>query len=128
MCSTGTEKLFTDDAATVGDIQVLGADLVEPREAVAVSVNDVAEATTALAVAGQELADAQAALGLAIATASSLPSPSTTPESTTTTTLVAPATIERVEQAEDDLARTAEGITAATPLDDATSEYNAAAL
>ena len=28
-------KLFTDDAATVGDIQTLGADLVEPRETVA---------------------------------------------------------------------------------------------
>ena len=27
-------KLFTDDAATVGDVQTLGADLVEPRETV----------------------------------------------------------------------------------------------
>ena len=34
-------KLFTDDAATVGDVKTLGADLVEPRESVATSVDDV---------------------------------------------------------------------------------------
>ena len=28
-------KLFTDDAATVGDVETAGADLVEPRETVA---------------------------------------------------------------------------------------------
>ena len=121
-------KLFTDDAATVGDIQTLGADLVEPRETVASSVNEVEEAKTALAAAGQELADAQAALVEAIATASSVPTSSTTPATTTTTTLVPPATIERVQQAEDDLAQTGEGITAATPLAEATAEYNSAAF
>ena len=121
-------KLFTDDAATVGDIQTLGADLVEPRETVASTVNEVEEAKTALAAAGQELADAQAALVEAIATASSLPTSSTTPATTTTTTLVPPATIERVQQAEDDLAQASEGITAATPLAEATAEYNSAAF
>ena len=108
-------KLFTDDAATVGDIQTLGADLVEPRETVASSVNEVEEAKTALAAAGQELADAQAALVEAIATASSVPISSTTPATTTTTTLVPPATIERVQQAEDDLARAGERITCGDP-------------
>ena len=121
-------KLFTDDAATVGDIQTLGADLVEPRETVTSSVNEVEEAKTAVAAAGQELADAQAALVEAIATASSVPISSTTPATTTTTTLVPPATIERVQQAEDDLAQTGEGITAATPLAEATAEYNSAAF
>ena len=121
-------KLFTDDAATVGDIQTLGADLVEPRETVASAVNEVEEAKAALAAAGQELADAQAALVEAIATASSLPTSSTTPATTTTTTLVPPATIERVQQAEDDLAQASEGITAATPLAEATAEYNSAAF
>ncbi|MET0147058.1 MAG: peptidoglycan-binding protein [Ilumatobacteraceae bacterium] len=121
-------KLFTDDAATVGDVQTLGADLIEPRETVASSVNEVEEAKTALAAAGQELADAQAALAQAIATASSVPTSATTPETTTTTTLVPAATIERVQQAEDDLAQTGEGITAATPLADATAEYNSAAF
>ena len=121
-------KLFSDDAATVGDIETLGADLVEPRETVAASANGVEEAKTALAAAGQELADAQAALVEAIATASSVPASSTTPATTTTTTLVPPATIERVQQAEDELAQTGEGITAATPLVEATAEYNSAAF
>ena len=31
-------KLFTDDVATVGDVNTAGADLVEPRESVAASV------------------------------------------------------------------------------------------
>ena len=121
-------KLFTEDAATVGDVQTLGADLVEPRETVAASVTAVEEAKTALAAAGQELADAQAALAEAIATASSVPTSSATAETTTTTTLVPPATIERVQQAEDDLAQAGEGITAATPLAEATAEYNSAAF
>ena len=121
-------KLFTDDAATVGDIQTLGADLVDPRETVAASVNEVEEAKTATAEAALELADAQAALVEAIATASSVPASSTTPATTTTTTLVPQATIERVQQAEDDLAQTGEGITAATPLAEATAEYNSAAF
>ena len=121
-------KLFTDDAATVGDIQTLGADLVDPRETVAASVNEVEEAKTATAEAALELAEAQAALVEAIATASSVPASSTTPATTTTTTLVPQATIERVQQAEDDLAQTGEGITAATPLAEATAEYNSAAF
>ena len=91
-------------------------------------MNEVEEAKAALAAAGQELADAQAALVEAIATASSVPTSSTTPATTTTTTLVPPATIERVQQAEDDLARAGEGITAATPLAEATAEYNSAAF
>ena len=79
-------KLFTDDAATVGDVQTLGADLVDPRETVAASVNEVEEAKTATAEAGLELAEAQTALVEAIATASSVPASSTTPATTTTTT------------------------------------------
>ena len=121
-------KLFTDDAATVGDVQTAGADLVEPRETVAAAIEDYELAMTASAEAEQELIDAQAALTEAIATASSVPITSTEPETATTTTIVAPVVIERVEQAEADLARTAEGITEATPLTEATAEYNSAAF
>ena len=121
-------KLFTDDAATVGDVQTLGADLVEPRETVAAGADAVTAAKTALAAAEQELIDAQAALVAAVATASSVPTSSTEPATTTSTTIVPAATIERVQQAEDDLAQTAEGITAATPLAEASAEYNSAAL
>ena len=81
-----------------------------------------------LAVAGQELVEAQAALAEAIATASSVATSSTTPETTTTTTIVPPSHVERVQQAEEDLARTGEGITDETPLVEATAEYNSAAF
>jgi peptidoglycan hydrolase-like protein with peptidoglycan-binding domain len=121
-------KLFTDDAATVGDVNTLGADLVEPRETVAASAAAVAPARDAVAAADQELVDAQAALADAIAIASSLPTSTTTPASTTTTTLVPAATIDRVQQAEDDLAKAGAGITDATPLAEATAEYNSAAF
>ncbi len=121
-------KLFTDDAATVGDVQTAGADLVEPRDTVAAAVEDYEAAKTASNEAEQELIDAQAALAAAIATASSQPVSSAEPETATTTTIVAPVRIERVQQAEDDLARTAEGITETTPLAEATAEYNSAAF
>ena len=110
-------KLFTDDVATVGDVETAGADLVEPRETVVTSVNEVEAAKTALDEAGQELVDAQVALAEAIATASSVPTSVTTPETTTTTTLVPPATIERVQQAEDDLAQGRRGDHGDDPAD-----------
>ncbi len=120
--------LFTDEAATVGDVTTAGADLVEPRESVASAADGVGEAKTAVAAAEQELIDAQAALAAAVATASSVPTSSTTPGTTTTTTIVPASTIERVQQAEDDLAQTGRGITNATPLAEATAEYNSAAF
>jgi peptidoglycan hydrolase-like protein with peptidoglycan-binding domain len=121
-------RVFTDRAATVGDIQTLGADLVEPSDEVASAADAVDTAKTDLAAAEQELADAQAALVDAIATASSVPNSTTTPTSSTTTTLVPAATIERVQQAENDLARVSEGINEDTPLVEAAADYNSAAL
>jgi peptidoglycan hydrolase-like protein with peptidoglycan-binding domain len=120
--------LFTDQAATVGDVTTAGADLVEPRESVASAADGVGEAKTALADAEQELVDAQAALAAAVATASSVSTSSTTTSTTTTTTIVPAATIDRVQRAEDDLAQASRGITDATPLAEATAEYNSAAF
>jgi predicted lipoprotein with Yx(FWY)xxD motif len=121
-------RVFTDRAATVGDIKTLGADLVEPRDDVVAAADGVDAAKDSLAGAQQELVDAQAALAEAIATASSVPNSTATPTTSTTTTLVPEATIERVQQAEDDLARTSSGITDETPLVEAAAEYNSAAL
>ena len=121
-------KLFTDAAATVGDVNTAGADLVAPRETVSSAASAVSAAQTDLASAEQELADAQAALAEAIAVASSVPTSATSPQSTTTTTIVPAATVTRIQQAEADLASTAEGITDATPLTEATAEYNSAAF
>jgi peptidoglycan hydrolase-like protein with peptidoglycan-binding domain len=122
-------KLFTDDKATVGDVQTAGADLTEPRDVVSASITAVSTAQSDLAGAQAELADAQAALVAAQAAASSVPtSAAPPPASTTTTTLVPAATVARVKQAEDDLAATAEGITASTPLVEATVEFHSAAF
>ena len=121
-------KLFTDKAATVGDVKTAGADLVAPRESVSSAAADVDAAKTTLAQAEQELIDAEAALAVATATASGGPTPTTTPATATTTTIVPPTTVQRVQQAEDDLAQAAKGITDVTPLTEATSEYNSAAL
>jgi predicted lipoprotein with Yx(FWY)xxD motif/murein L,D-transpeptidase YcbB/YkuD len=121
-------RVFTDRAATVGDVKTLGSDLVEPRDEVVSAADAVDTATTDLAAAQQELADAQAALVAAVATASSVPNSTTTPTTSTTTTLVPAATIERVQQAEDDLARVSRGITDETPLAEAAADYNSAAL
>lgn len=121
-------RVFTDRSATVGDVQTLGTDLVEPRDEVVATAGAVETAKNDLAAAQQELADAQAALAAALATASSVPFSSTTPTTTTTTTLVPAATIERVQLAEDDLARTARGINADTALVDAGAAYNSAAF
>ncbi len=121
-------KLFTDEAATVGDVKTTGADLVAPREAVSAAGGDVEAAKTALTQAEQELIDAQAALTVAVASASSKPVPTTTPATATPTTLVPRATMERVQQAEKDLADAEKGITDETLLTDATAEYNSAAF
>jgi peptidoglycan hydrolase-like protein with peptidoglycan-binding domain len=120
-------KVFTDATATVGDVKTAGSDLVAPRESVTSAADAVVTAKTDVANADKELTDAQNALSEAKATASSLPVPSTA-SPPTTTTLVAQATINHVQQAEADLAKTSGGITDSTPLTQATVEYNAAAL
>ena len=121
-------RIFIDRAATVGDINTLGADLEAPRDEVESAAADVNTAKDALAAAQQELLDAQAALAAAIATASSVPNSTATPSTSTTTTLVPQATIDRVQQAEDDLARVSKGIDEDTPLVEAAADFNAAAL
>lgn len=125
-------RVFTDRSATVGDVQGLGADLVEPRAEVVSATDAVVTAKDGLAAAQQELLDAQAALAATSASdsASAGPDGSTTDDATTvTTTVIVPAaTVERVRLAERDLARTAAGITADTPLVEAGAAYNSSAL
>ncbi len=121
-------KLFTTSEATVGDVKTAGADLTEPRESVSSAASAVSAAQSAVASAEQELAEAQVGVTEARAVASSVPVSASELPSTTTTTIVPPGTITRVQQAEADLAATAEGITDATPLTEATAEYNSAAF
>jgi peptidoglycan hydrolase-like protein with peptidoglycan-binding domain len=127
-------RVFTDRAATVGDVQTLGADLIAPREDVVTSADTVDTAKNELVAAQQDLADAQVALTAAVneaAAASSgsmSPTETPTPTTVTTPTLVPAASIDRVQQAEQDLAQTAKGINSATTLTAAGAAYNSAAL
>ncbi|HKY15013.1 MAG TPA: peptidoglycan-binding domain-containing protein [Microthrixaceae bacterium] len=119
-------QVLDEASVTVGDVKAAGADLQAPREEVASSVDDVVAARDKVATAEQELADAQRALEESLSD-----SPGTTDdedEPTTTTTLVSPATVDRVEKAESDLAAAAEGINDRTPVAEAVTEYHAAAF
>jgi len=122
-------KLFSDGAATVGDVQTLGADLAAPRESTAAAAQGVLDAHDALNAANQELADARTALASAQASASPGRSPvppvkvppSSSPE-------VPSASIERVKQAESDLEEASGSITEATPLRQAGETFTSAAF
>ncbi len=114
---------FSDAAVTVGDVTTAGADLEEPQETVRSSADAVVEARDRLAAAEQGLVDAEAALAEAETGTTGEPA-----ESTTTTTLVPPATVDRVEEAVEDLTAAFEGVTPSTPLTEATEQVNAAAF
>ena len=121
-------KLFTDSKATVGDVKAGGTDLASPRESVSTSAAAVQTAQSDVASAQKELADAEAALASANAAAAGASTSATPAPPSTTTTLVPPATINRVKQAEADFTKTSEGITDSTPLVQATASFNSAAL
>ena len=121
--------LLTQTATTVGDVVTAGSDLDEPS-ADAVSAGqdvtktkaDLASAEADLAAAEDKLADAeQAAAGETPAAASSSPSPS--PSATAT-----PASVARVQQAEQQFTAAQEGITQQTPLGQAAEQFNSAAV
>jgi peptidoglycan hydrolase-like protein with peptidoglycan-binding domain len=119
-------SLFGDAAVTVGDVTTAGADLERPREAVQSSSGDVLDAHERLVTAEADLADARAALAEAESGTTTVPEE---PETTTTTEpLVPEATVDRVKQAEDDLAGAFAGVTPETPLTEATEQVNAAAF
>ena len=120
-------KVFTDSKATVGDVKTAGADLENPRSTVTTSADAVVTARDSLAAANTELADAHNALAAAQATASSV-TVATTVAPATTTTLVTTATVDRVKKAESDLSAAFEGVTDQTPLAQATTQVNSAAL
>lgn len=117
-------SVMSDDAVTVGDVTTAGADLEEPREAVRSSADSVVEARDEVAGAEQDLAEAEADL----AEAQSGTTDPATGTTTTTEPLVPAATVDLVEDAEDDLASAFEGVTPSTPLTDATEQVNAAAF
>ena len=114
-----------DTAPTVGDVKTAGADLAEPREAAESSAESAVAAREQLVEAEQELVEAQVAL-VEAQTGTSAPEDAST--TTTTEPIVPAATIDRVEQAEDDLTTASEGITDQTSLAEAGARFNAAAF
>ena len=115
--------LLTDAEATVGAVTAAGADLEEPREEVTASIDEVHQAQEALEDAGEALADAQASLDEARTGSTAAPT-----STTTTAPQVSAGTVDRVEQAEDDLDDAFADIDPETPLSDATEAVNAAAF
>jgi murein L,D-transpeptidase YcbB/YkuD len=122
-------KLFTDSAATVGDVETLGADLSQPRDSTVSAGQAVLDAHNALNEANVELAEAQAALLAAQASASGSPGKAKPPTPAPTSSPTVPvATVDRVKEAESDLQAAAAGITDETPLTQAAESFNSAAF
>jgi murein L,D-transpeptidase YcbB/YkuD len=124
-------KVFSDDAATVGDVKTLGADLAQPRESTVASAQAVLDAHEALNKANQELADARAALASVQASASGKPGttpPSTPSLATPSSPEVPTASVDRVKQAEADLEAATQKVTEQTPVKEAGETFNSAAF
>ena len=121
--------IITGTAPTVGDVTDAGAELAEPRSDVTEAAEQVAVAREDVATAEKELAEATAALAAARAGASLPPVPVASPSpSRSAETLPSSATVNRVKEAEADLTAAREGITAQTPLRQASERFNAAAV
>jgi murein L,D-transpeptidase YcbB/YkuD len=107
----------------VGDVKDAGSDLTEPRTDVVAAAEQVQAGKQEVAKAEQELAEAYAALA-SIQPSASIPSfasPSPTPT-------LPSAAVNRVKQADADFTAAMEGITAQTPLKQASERFNAAAV
>jgi len=115
-------------AVTVGDVQDAGDDLGKPAGATKDAAVDAQDARDAVAGAQQDLADAQAAL-VEAQSSSGASAPAMTDAATPTPRVTLPAgDVTRVEQAEDEFAAAQAGISARTPLREASEQFNAAAV
>jgi murein L,D-transpeptidase YcbB/YkuD len=115
--------VLNDTAPTVGDVRTAGADLAEPSEDAFDGAQAAVDAQQKLAVAEQELEDARAALARAEgATATPVASP------TPPAPLAPAASVDRVEQAEDEFAAAQSAVTDQTLLSDASEQFNSAAV
>ncbi|HWS58652.1 MAG TPA: peptidoglycan-binding domain-containing protein [Actinotalea sp.] len=137
-CSTSSEYItaldrygdvLNDTEPTVGDVTTAGADLTDPREETVEAAEAAVAAHDAALQAQQDLADAEAALAAAEAEAAGEPAaPTEATDTPSAEPLVPAATVERVQQAEAELATAQAGITEQTPLRQAAEQFNAAAV
>ena len=118
--------VLVQSVTTVGDVETAGADLADPREEVMSGAQDAVDAQQAVADAEAELAAAKAELTeVKNPDKSAKPSPT---QSSSPEPLVPSATVKRVEKAEEELEAVQEGITAETPLSQASQQFNAAVV
>lgn len=118
-------KIFTDTAATVGDVRTLGSDLMRPHDKVSQSAQAAVDAHA-------DLASAQAALVTAAADLETLKAGGSTtepaPTSSTTTTLLPAASVTRISTEQADLTAALGTVTDETPLVQAGQNVNATAF
>jgi peptidoglycan hydrolase-like protein with peptidoglycan-binding domain len=116
--------VLTQTAVTVGDVTTAGTDLAEPREDVTAAADAAVAGQQAVADAKNALADAEAAL-----TALQSPSATSSPQASASPKPLVPAgTVNRVKEAETELAAAQQGITDETPLSQASEQFNAAVV
>ena len=119
-------------APTVGDVRSAGQELAEPRQTALDGAEAAMKAQQQIVAAEQELAMAKTALEIAKSQAQGVtPTTPVSPSSTSTTTpapLVPATTVNRVKQADADFQKALAGVTAETPLVQASQRFNAAAV
>ena len=116
-------------APTVGDVKDAGSDLAQPAKDAQKAAEDVGVARDAVATAEEELAQAQSVLATAQASAAGT-TPSASPSTATASPSPSetPASVTRVQEAENEMAAAQDGIADQTPLDQAAEQFNAAAV
>jgi peptidoglycan hydrolase-like protein with peptidoglycan-binding domain len=118
--------VLNQSAPTVGDVTTAGSDLADPREDVTAAADSAVAAQDAVVEAEHALAEAEAALA---ALKDPNASATSSPEGSTSPTPVLPAaTVNRVKEAESQLAAAQQGITDETPLAQASEQFNAAVV
>jgi murein L,D-transpeptidase YcbB/YkuD len=121
--------ILNQTSPTVGDVKNAGRDLASPREETLRAADDAVGAQATVVQAEQDLADAEAALAAGQASVTGgTPTASETSAAPSAAPSPPPATIARVQQAEDELASAQEGIADQTPLAEAAEQFNAAAV
>ena len=121
--------VLTATAPTVGDVNDAGSDLAEPRDQALGKAEAAVSAQQAVVTAEQDLAEAEAALADTRSTASASPPSTEGSTGSPSATPLAPAdSVNRVKQADSDFTTAQEGITAETPIDQASQQFNAAAV
>ncbi|GEK21729.1 peptidoglycan-binding domain-containing protein [Cellulomonas xylanilytica] len=120
--------VLNETTVTVGDVQTAGADLADPAQDAVDAGEAAVEARDAVVVAQEELAEAQQALAEAQAAEQGLEPPEPPAAEPSPAPTVPPATVARVQQAEDEFASATSGITAETPLVQASEQFNSAAV